>query len=496
MDEPKNIRESKLVRELKKFFKGLRHNFKQNIVDKFEDIDFKDLNNTYKENSFFRKALAAFMILVIIGLGYTGYKVNEIRTRAFDIYLGDMHLGSIRTEEEALEIFNHIQEKLSKKYNADMVLDSELVFEPTHAKDDDLVSRDDLREKIESNIGFLVSAYALTIDGEEVGVFKTKEEIDALLERVKEPYISQFTDEDKPVEINILEDVKTIEKLVPMTALSDEDKVLEYIRNGTEEIKTHTVEVGESFWTIAKMYDTSVDELVLANQDKDPQKLKPGDEVKLLLPKSLITVETIHKVEYTEAINYETKVELSDSMYKNQQRVKIEGIKGERKVVANEVRHNGIVVEKEVLEENVLKDPVDQVIVKGTKEVPRHAATRAFMMPTRGRISSRYGMRWGRMHKGLDIAASYGTPIKAADGGTVTFAGYKGSYGYMVEIDHGNGYKTRYAHCSKLLVKKGQKVAKGQHIANVGNTGRSTGAHLHFEVLKNGVHQNPSNYVR
>ena len=66
-------------------------------------------------------------------------------------------------------------------------------------------------------------------------------------------------------------------------------------------------------------------------------------------------------------------------------------------------------VEKEVLEENVLKDPVDQVIVKGTKEVPRHAATGAFMMPTRGRISSRYGMRWGRMHKGLDIAASYGT---------------------------------------------------------------------------------------
>ena len=104
-----------------------------------------------------------------------------------------------------------------------MVLDSELVFEPTHAKDDDLVSRDDLRKKIESNIGFLVSAYALTIDGEEVGVFKTKEEIDALLERVKEPYISQFTDEDKPVEINILEDVKTIENLVPMTALSDED---------------------------------------------------------------------------------------------------------------------------------------------------------------------------------------------------------------------------------------------------------------------------------
>ena len=118
------------------------------------------------------------------------------------------------------------------------------------------------------------------------------------------------------------------------------------------------------------------------------------------------------------------------------------------------------------------------------------------MMPTRGRITSGFGRRWGRMHRGLDIAASHGTAIKAADGGTVSFAGWNGSYGNMIEIDHGNGYKTRYAHCSKLLVSKGTKVAKGDHIANVGNTGRSTGAHLHLEVIKNGVHQNPSNFVK
>ena len=100
------------------------------------------------------------------------------------------------------------------------------------------------------------------------------------------------------------------------------------------------------------------------------------------------------------------------------------------------------------------------------------------------------------MHTGLDISASLGTPIKAADGGKVVFVGRKGAYGNMVEIDHGNGYKTRYAHCSKMLVKVGDKVYKGQHIANVGNTGRSTGPHLHFEVLKNGKSQNPSKYLK
>ena len=123
-------------------------------------------------------------------------------------------------------------------------------------------------------------------------------------------------------------------------------------------------------------------------------------------------------------------------------------------------------------------------------------ATGVFAMPTRGRFSSGYGSRWGRMHRGIDIAAKTGTPINAADGGKVTFAGRQSGYGYMVEIDHENGYKTRYAHCSKLFVSKGDRVYKGEHIANVGNTGRSTGSHLHFEVLKNGVHVNPSKYVK
>jgi murein DD-endopeptidase MepM/ murein hydrolase activator NlpD len=117
-------------------------------------------------------------------------------------------------------------------------------------------------------------------------------------------------------------------------------------------------------------------------------------------------------------------------------------------------------------------------------------------MPTRGSVSSRYGMRNGRMHKGLDIAASTGTSIKAADGGKVVFAGRKGAYGNLVEIDHGNGYKTRYGHCSAINVKRGDKVYKGQVIAKVGNTGRSTGPHLHFEVIKNGGNQNPASYVR
>ena len=111
-------------------------------------------------------------------------------------------------------------------------------------------------------------------------------------------------------------------------------------------------------------------------------------------------------------------------------------------------------------------------------------------------VSSRYGSRWGKTHKGLDIAASTGTSIKAAASGTVTTAGWNsGGYGYLIVISHGNGVQTYYGHCSSILVKEGQTVSQGDVIGKVGSTGRSTGSHLHFEIRVNGTAYNPLNYI-
>ena len=118
--------------------------------------------------------------------------------------------------------------------------------------------------------------------------------------------------------------------------------------------------------------------------------------------------------------------------------------------------------------------------------------------PVSGIITSRFGSRESIRssgHSGLDIATKKGTKIKAAAGGTVVFAGYSGAYGNVVKISHGSGIKTYYAHCSKLYVKTGDTVSAGDVIAAVGSTGRSTGNHLHFEVVKNGVSVNPQNYL-
>ena len=122
----------------------------------------------------------------------------------------------------------------------------------------------------------------------------------------------------------------------------------------------------------------------------------------------------------------------------------------------------------------------------------------SLVKPVSGTISSRFGARSrvrSSAHTGLDIATSTGTPVVAAASGTVTFSGWKGSYGYLMVITHSNGVQTYYGHCSKLYYNAGQTVSKGQKIAAVGNTGNSTGPHLHFEIRVNGVAYNPQNYL-
>jgi murein DD-endopeptidase MepM/ murein hydrolase activator NlpD len=115
--------------------------------------------------------------------------------------------------------------------------------------------------------------------------------------------------------------------------------------------------------------------------------------------------------------------------------------------------------------------------------------------PVSGAVTSGYGLRWGRMHEGIDIAVGEGTPVRAAAAGTVIYAGWLGGYGNLVVVDHGNGLSTAYAHNSSLGVGVGQSVAAGQVVSYSGNTGNSTGPHVHFEVRVNGSAVDPLGYL-
>ena len=139
---------------------------------------------------------------------------------------------------------------------------------------------------------------------------------------------------------------------------------------------------------------------------------------------------------------------------------------------------------------------------RNTAALPTNTATKTtvassgFAWPATGRITSAFGPRWGAFHAGIDLGIRTGTNIRASTAGTVTFSGSAGGYGLLVKISHAGGYETRYAHNSRVLVKPGDKVTAGQIIALSGNTGNSTGPHLHFEIRKAGIALNPMNYLR
>ena len=123
-------------------------------------------------------------------------------------------------------------------------------------------------------------------------------------------------------------------------------------------------------------------------------------------------------------------------------------------------------------------------------------ASRGFARPGVGRLTSGYGRRWGRLHAGIDLASGVGSPVRAAAGGRVMSSGYEGGYGRAVRISHDDGSVTVYAHMSALLVDGGERVEAGQTIGREGNTGHSTGPHLHFEVHVNGMPVNPLPWLR
>jgi murein DD-endopeptidase MepM/ murein hydrolase activator NlpD len=352
-----------------------------------------------------------------------------------------------------------------------------------------------LNDDVQSALKIKIKAYALNVNGKNLAVFRTKEEAENLLEDIIKPY--KQNKDSKIEDINFKEDVNIVETYAQIDDFYNYEETLYYITKGTNETRVHKVEKGENFWVIADKYNVPVSNLLKANPEVDPERIQIGQEISLVVPKPFITVVTTETKEYEEYIPYETEYEETSALFRGEYRVKRYGERGQRQIKAKIIKENGIEVDREILSETIVKEPVTKIVLKGTKKPPPRIGTGTFSKPTsRGTITSSFGWRWGRRHEGVDIGMPVGTPVKAADGGKVTFAGWKSGYGKIVIIDHGGNMETRYAHNSELLVKKGDRVYKGQTIAKSGNTGRSTGPHLHFEVRKNGTPVNPLKYIK
>lgn len=193
-------------------------------------------------------------------------------------------------------------------------------------------------------------------------------------------------------------------------------------------------------------------------------------------------------------LQFPTRFVEDDTLYAGEIVVDTPGVRGEATELRCVSYLSGVETGSEQISYTVLKNPVTRVLRVGTLEKPEWWPTGHMIQPAEGRLTSDYGKRRWEFHTGIDIANKRGTPIVAADSGTVIFSGRMGNYGKYVQIDH-NGIVSAYAHNSKLLVAVGDHVIRGQTIALMGSTGRSTGSHCHFEILIGYEFQNPHDYV-
>ena len=316
-----------------------------------------------------------------------------------------------------------------------------------------------------------------------------------MLDGIKDEFVNENT-----ISAGFVEDLS----ISPVYALDDlitVGQVEEALKANTTGETTYTVVKGDTYNGIAYANDMSLSDLMALNPQASLNRLMVGDvlNVKEIIP--ALSVQTTEHVTYTEAIPCPVEEVKDDKMYKGDSKIVTKGEEGEARVEADVVYVNGYEKERTVTNTTTLREPTTTVKAVGTKERPKTASKGTYIWPTSShRINSYFGGRkiFGSYsyHSGLDIHATYGEAIKAADGGTVTKAGYSGSYGNLVVITHDNGTQTYYAHNSSIVVSVGQKVYQGQTIAKAGSTGRSTGVHCHFEVRVRGTAVNPLNYLR
>jgi murein DD-endopeptidase MepM/ murein hydrolase activator NlpD len=260
------------------------------------------------------------------------------------------------------------------------------------------------------------------------------------------------------------------------------------------------VKAGDTIASVAATYGMTTQELYARNADLNGKAtLTIGQIVKVQKTVPRLSVCTVDYTSYTRSLSSPVREVKDSSMYVGDTKILSQGVEGSEQVHANVTHFNGEVLYEDILSQKVLVEPTETVMAVGTKERPLYYSTGSLQWPCSGNVTSPFGYRYifggSSFHSGIDIANSYGTSISAADSGIVTYVGYKGSYGNLIIIDHGNGWETYYAHCAQTVVSVGDTVVKGSQIATMGSTGRATGNHCHFEFHVDGTAVNPQQYL-
>ena len=439
------------------------------------------------------------MVFAIAMMGVMGAAGVLNYCTAYEYSYNGQKLGLVKEKDGVLQITDLVQGALTEEKNMKIVIDAkdDITFHRKLALDESQIDNSEQVLKRLTYMGDLkVKATGIYVNGKKIGAVQDRKTAEKALKDVADKYTKQGDN----IEV---ESVRFLEKVDIKTANTDledlhsEEEMVDLLCTSGEKETVHKVVAGDTLHSIAKKYDVWEDQLLADNKGIDSKKLEVGSNIIVKQQAPVLTYEVVEKITYDKVIEHKVEEQKSADIYEGMTETQQAGSDGLSEITARVTLQNGKKVEEEDLVTTVKEEPVTEVVLVGTKERPPTVGSGKYIWPLKDSFTqtSGFGSRWGRQHKGIDLAVSVGTTVYAADGGTVVEAQYSGSYGNVVMIDHQNGQETRYAHNSKLLVKKGDKVYQGQPIAKSGNTGRSTGPHVHFEIRFNGEPRNPLNYL-
>lgn len=408
----------------------------------------------------YKKYLIQILIatLVIVSVVAGLYEKNK---NALAINLNGESLGIVKD----LNTIKLAEEKANELLKSDKPLGFfKCNFKTTKTFDSVNLDVDTLAKMILEKGTVYTNAWIVTISGKAVAALYDRDEALDSLSNFKQSFLDEKNRIIKSIDFMSNVDINYGE--IDINLIKTKDELLQLMKKSIERTQiSHYKKDGLTAYKDYKDLYLSRDNLSFDVFTKDEL------EEKIHLPAS-----TIFKYDESLAIG-ETKIERQGE----------DGIlyrKSENEYI------NDQIIKTTVINEKLLSYPTSTIMLVGDRALTLRPQ---FQMPTYGIITSGFGPRFDGFHRGIDIAGPFGSEIKASAPGEVTFAGFLGSYGYVVFVQHANGYETRYAHMLRIIANKGDRVNTGDVLGEMGSSGNSTGAHLHFEILKDGQLLNPEN---
>lgn len=421
---------------------------------------------------------------------------------ALRVKLNAETIAYVQNEEQFRSINARVAAEVAERTGEEYAITAVPVLELAVISKDDFTDQEEVYNTLSGIVEeYIGRSYGVFLDGQMLCSLRSESDF----ERLKNELVSYYVD-----------DVSADNWAISNTFEAVRDTYArEYIYNYNDLLAMFTMPQTPKEYTVKK-YDTakSIAEtegitepvLQMLNPKTDLAALSEGQVLQVGAPSRQITVENITKITYNEAIPYQTEYIETDEMYAGNTYVRTSGSEGNYTYVAEIREVNGKEVSREIISKVQTRAPVNRVVMVGTKTI---APSGHFMWPVSSSgyqyISSGFGWRTLRgssnFHRGVDLSAAGGTPIYAADAGTVVFAGWdSGGLGYCVKVNHGNGITSVYGHARAIAsgIYVGKEVYQGQTLAYVGSTGNSTGNHLHFALCwsGSGTFFDPMPYLR